>query len=208
MSSEPTQITATVTPPAVIPDMTMPKLAKLAREIAINIRKLPDILRDYSLTPAQFAEVEKLPFFKRAVEHLTIEWNSAMSTQDRIKYQSAAALEENLINLATRMASDKETLTAAVETGKFFAKLSGIGEGKAEGNSADKFVITINLGADQTLTFEKSAAPLTPKEAAGAIPDVIEGRAEPPTVFHIPERKEDAPPLLAKPEGAGEEAAV
>jgi hypothetical protein len=47
------------------------------------------------------------------------------------------------------MLNEKEPLTSAVEACKFLARNAGIGEAKqSPQNNSERFVITINLGAD------------------------------------------------------------
>ena len=84
----------------------------------------------------------------------TIEWNSAMSTPDRIKIQAAAALEDKLPDLAIRMGNKSEGLPGVVEAAKLFAKIAGVGEREMGAvASGERFSIVINLGADEKLTI-------------------------------------------------------
>jgi hypothetical protein len=168
---EPTQ-PAPVTLPAPVTSPTLDnfQLAALAREIAMNIRSLDSVLEDYKITPAGFADIANNDFFKRALDQLTIEWKSALSTGDRIKIEAQAALEDALPSLAARMKKQDETLGAAVEVGKLFAKLGGLGEEKINANAAEKFSIVINLGEDHKLTFEKDVAPALPIDVTPAVP--------------------------------------
>jgi hypothetical protein len=124
-------------------------LAQLAREIAMNIRDREAILADFDLTERDYARIEQLDFYKRALDQMTIEWNSALSTNERVKLYSAAAIEKALPVLSRRMLNEKEPLSSAVECGKFLARNAGIGDAKQPmPNNSERFVITINLGAD------------------------------------------------------------
>ena len=91
-----------------------------------------------------------------------IEWQSAENAQARIKIEAAVALEDALPAIAARMTKEGEALSGVVETGKLFAKLAQIGEGRSEGLPGEKFSITINLGEDKKLTFEKDVTPTPP----------------------------------------------
>ena len=141
------------------------RLASLAREVAINIRGLPAILADYGVTPADYQQILTWPFYKTALEAAILDWRSDLSIEKRMKLEAAAALENAMPALAARMQSEQETLTAAVETGKLFAKIAGIGEQSKSLNSGEKFSITINLGEDKKLTFEKDITPKEPNPA-------------------------------------------
>ena len=157
-------------PPAVflpmVPDgtaLTPMGLAALAREVAMDIKELPEILKFYKLTDATYADICKIPFYARALEVALIEWNSALSTPDRIKIEAAATLEDALHGLGARMKNKDEAFPAAIEAGKLFAKIAGLGEpGRAEGAPGEKFTININLGADTKLHYEKDVTPILP----------------------------------------------
>lgn len=148
--------------PARIEELGPAKLAKLAREVAMDVKDLPVILGHYNLTVADFERLKENEFFKRALEAVTIEWNSALSTHDRIKIEAAAILEDNMPALSARMVKNEEPLNAAVEAGKLFAKIAGIGDGAKEAHPGEKFTININLGADTKLHFEKDITPDVP----------------------------------------------
>lgn len=175
-------VTVAVSPPAALPSLTPSDLAKLAREVVMQIRDLDDILAAFCITPEQYAAIAALPFFKHALEAISIEWNSSLSTAQRIKLSSQAILEDSLTKLGARMTDEKETLPAVVEAGKLFAKLGGVGEADKSQTIGEKFTININLGGDNKLAVEVGAA--TPSE-------------EPPTIT-----------LRANPEGSGSETAV
>lgn len=146
--------------PAPLTDLAPARLAKLAREIAMNIRELPAILKDYGLTAQYYDEhILTNEFFKRALETIIIEWNGALSTHQRIKVEAAATLEDSLHNLAARMNTNDEALPAVVETAKLFAKIAGLGEPTQNANSGEKFVISIDLGEGKNITFERDVAP-------------------------------------------------
>jgi hypothetical protein len=143
--------------------LTPSSLAALAREVAMDIKVLPDILKHYKLTEETYIDICKVPFYKRALEVATIEWNSALSTHERLRIEAAASLEDALPGLSARMNNKDETLPAATEVGKLFAKIAGIGEPERGGAAAtEKFTITINLGADKKLEFTKDVTPVIP----------------------------------------------
>lgn len=159
-------MTETPKPPAnlpAIPELSPFDLAKLAREVAMDIKELDVVLGYYRLTLEQYAEVCKIPFFKRALENSTLEWNSALSTHERMKIEAAAILEEGLPILGARMKNKDETFAAATEAGKLFAKIAGLGEVSRDAPApGEKFTITINLGDDTKLHYEKDVTPASP----------------------------------------------
>ena len=146
-----------------LPELTPTELAKLAREIAMNIKEVPAILQHYKLSAEQYDHLKTHnEFFKQALHAVTIEWNSALTTPDRIKLNAAAILEDNLLRLGSRMGNQAEGLPGVVETAKLFAKIAGVGEREgADRAPGEKFSIIINLGADDKLTYKSPESPAT-----------------------------------------------
>jgi hypothetical protein len=141
---------------ASLPDLTPAQLAKLAREVVMEIREIKDILPQFGVTPAQYARLAEHPTYKRILDAISIDWNCATNTESRIKISAAAILEENLPVLGARMGSDSEPLREAIEAGKLFSRLAGLSsDQEGRGGSDGKFVINIDLGADAKLRFEK-----------------------------------------------------
>lgn len=144
-----------------LPPLTAAELAQLARELAMNIRPRADVLHDFKLNNAQFEYLEKNhEFFSAAYKNACIEWHAPMSTQERIKVEAAAILEDSLVGLGARMRNKAEGLPGVVEVAKLFAKVAGVGEREAAGGpSGERFVINIDLGSDKTITLSAEAPP-------------------------------------------------
>lgn len=142
-------------------NMDPEKLAKLARELVMNIRERSAVFKEYGLTEDQFvSHIASNPFFQRVLENYTIEWNGALSTHQRLRVQAATALEESLIGIAARMNSKDEALPAVVETAKLFAKIAEVGEPAKVNGHGEKFTITINMGENTKLQVEKDVTPV------------------------------------------------
>jgi hypothetical protein len=139
-----------------MPDMDEATLAKLAREMAMKVRDAHAIFADYGIDETQYYELStRHEFFKRAMEQFALEWNSTLSTADRVRVLSAAALEDALPMLGARMKS-MEPLASVAEVAKLMARNAGIGaDAKSDAKSNERFVITINLG-DKQETYNKS----------------------------------------------------
>lgn len=162
-----------------IPDFTQQQLAALAREIAMDIKTIDNILRTHNLTNPQYEYLkENNEFFKHALKTLTIEWHSAASTPERIKIEAAAAIEDAMPVLYTRMVNKAEGLPGVTEVAKLFAKIAGVGE-RQEGAGApgERFTITIDLGGDQKLVVgTKDVTPALPAPGgASALPALTQG---------------------------------
>ena len=159
-------------------------IARLARDVVMELKALPDILEPYVITMQQYERIKELPFFKRVYEDFLVEWNRVSSTPERVRLISAVLLEEGLPRLGSQMIDKEVSPAVAVETGKFFAKMAGVGESKTEGAVGEKFVINISLGEETKLQFTKDVAPRAPTDAVeavrGEIPEDRKRDLEPP----------------------------
>lgn len=160
--------------------LNLSDLAALARDLILNLRELPQTLAAHKITAAQYERIKENEFFKRALEHLTLEWHSAKSTGDRLKIQSAASLEYVMPTITARMVKHDEDLGKIVEAGKLFAKISGVDTSDKQGpsNPGEKFTITINLGEDTKLKFEKDVTPTPAQGSPKAIRSNEEGDSD------------------------------
>ncbi len=164
MTDDMTPIATGITAAVKIPgDWDEAKLAKLARELAMDIKEKLTVLANYGLNEAQFARIADTPWFKRCYEAAIVDWNAAGKVHDRIKIEAATTLEQALPLLAARMGDKSEVLSSAVQVAQLLAKISGLGERDPAAGAAvgEKFTITINLGADtQRVEVGETARPV------------------------------------------------
>lgn len=141
----------------VSPSLNDSKLVSLAREIAMDIAPLETILEGASITPEQWEIISQSGRFKSLLAAEAEAWNTALNTHERVKLKAAAMMEEWLPELNSRLHDRGENLTAKIEGGKLLAKIASVGErvmGDGDGGG-ERFSVTINLGADTQLKFEK-----------------------------------------------------
>jgi hypothetical protein len=145
-----------------LPAITMTRydditLIKVAREIAINHYPLETILERYKIEQDQWEELRLNPRFSELLEREIAEWSGALNTFERTKLKAAAMIEEYLPEGNARIHDSKENLPAKVELLKWLAKIAGMGERDftTANGSGERFSVTINLGADSKLEFEK-----------------------------------------------------
>ena len=156
--------------------LTHVELARLAREIAMDIKERRDTLEVFKLTEAQYEQIEKHPLYERMLTAAVIEWNSAKSTPDRLKIEAAAILEEALPHIGARMTKPAESLAMQVQAGTLLAKIAGVGEGgAAPAAQGEKFVISINLGADKEHYERNRATTITVAAGNGEISTDVQG---------------------------------
>jgi hypothetical protein len=155
-----------------LPPMSPSELARLAREIAMDIKERPGVLKEYKLTETQYEFLEaNNDFYKAALQAACIEWHAPLTTQERIKVEAAAILEDSLLDIGSRMRTKSEPLTGVVEAAKLFAKVAGVGERElGTGTPGERFIINIDLGGDQKLVVSATTPP-----PAAAQPHLVEG---------------------------------
>lgn len=136
------------------------KILRVVREIAINLHDIETILKHNQITPERWLTIQSNPHFLRLLETETAAWNSAGNTHERTRLKAAALMEEWLCEANTRMHDPEETLSAKVELGKLLTKIAEMGT-TTPGQAAigERFSVTINLGADHKLQFEKDVTP-------------------------------------------------
>lgn len=138
------------------------QLVKLAREIAMDIYPIETILKQYSISPETWEELQRNGKFKLLLESEAAAWGTALNTHERVKLKAAAMMEEWLPELNNRLHDTDEALPAKIEGGKMLARIAGMGlPGQVEGAAPERFTVTINLGA-QTPPIE-IAKDVTPK---------------------------------------------
>lgn len=123
-------------------------LAKLAREMVMAIRKYDVIFADFGITEEDYYEISKLDYYKRLKDAIALEWNSPLSAAERTRLISASFAEQGALVAGKRMMDPKEPSDNVIEIWKQFCKNGGIGAEKTGVPAGERFIITINLGAD------------------------------------------------------------
>lgn len=144
------------------------RLIKIAREIASDMRPLPDILKAYLVTDAEWERISSNSHFRNYLASAVEEWNSVANTADRVRIKALAFVEEWMPELYARGHDIKEPLSAKVELLKTMSKLGGVGQVEAIGGGGERMVVQINLGQDYKLEFAKDVTPKVTSDEAAA----------------------------------------
>lgn len=147
------------------------KLVKLARQIAMGIKTIPEILFDNSLTLREFDEIKQLPLFGRLLSSEIKSWEGADNTNGRLRLKSAAMLEEFLPELYARLNDREEPLMAKIKALELTSKIAGFGDREAPtaGSPGDRVQVIIQLGAD-TSSYVKVLPHKVIEHEAPAVP--------------------------------------
>lgn len=133
------------------------KLVKLARQIAMGMKDLPDILFANDLTQREFEEISKLPHFNRILEAEVRAWANIDNAEDRVRVKSASLIEEFLPELYARLNDRDENLMGKVKALELASKWARLGQTETpqQGHPGDRVQVIINLGADNKLVYDK-----------------------------------------------------
>lgn len=133
---------------------------KLAREIAMDIRPLEEVLKSHGVSGPRWTEIQAIPRFQQYLRQAMEEWASAANTSERVRLKSLAIVEEVLPEFYARMHDARETLTAKTEVLKSIAKFGGVGNGPGtDVDLGNRMTVTINLGEDKKIQIEKDVTP-------------------------------------------------
>lgn len=137
----------------ILPDKRM---IHVAREIALDIHELEDILRNAAVSPEEFARWSHNEHFQSMLRDELAAWASATNTHERVKLKAAVVME-NWLEQAHSILHDKtETLSGRAEIAKLLADMSGMrAKDMHVANAGDRLSITINLGDAKPLRVEK-----------------------------------------------------
>lgn len=154
------------------------KIVGLAGELVRDFRELADVLADYQITQEQYEALRLNPFFIKILEAEAAAWAGTSNAQERARVKAGLLVEDLLPALNARLHDRKETLEDVIKGAQTLIKIAGIGERVTQTQESapqDKFVIQINMGGNQEVTYSKDKTPTPPT------PKVIEGtKHEPP----------------------------
>ncbi len=150
-------VTVPVTAPHPLPPgFTIPGAVAIAKDVAIGMYDMPAILKKHEITPEQYAFLETLPYFQDVLKQQANEWFGPKNSQQRLAIQASTGLEQVLPDAIARVSIKNEPLQGIAQLVKVLADIAGAsGNTRQPSAPAERFKITINLGAD-TEVYNKS----------------------------------------------------
>ena len=133
----------------------------LARELALGQRDLQTILAEYQVEWDRWELIRGNARFQQILTSEMTAWNAALNTHDRTRLKAAAMIEGWLKEANDRMHDPEENLSAKTEVAKLVSRIAEMGTTNAavSGGGGERFSISINLGADTKLSFDKTVTP-------------------------------------------------
>lgn len=188
-----------------LPELTTVELAQLAREIAQDIGLMPSILQKHRLTQPQYEYLEKHnAFFRNMLVNEIKNWQSIKSTEQRLRLQAQAALEQQMPVVAQRMGNAAEKLGDVVEAFKAVARVAGVDSAPSGPvSSGERYQITIDLGADTNVVIAaQGRAPASAgQDATGALPNNAKGSGAGAALHNVGKGQGEQLALPALPKG-------
>lgn len=130
--------------------ITLPvNFAHLARQIAMDILPLRDILTLNDIDEAEWDLIQKDTRFQTTLADMVSEWNSAANTKNRVRIKSATGIEALLEPTIASCMDPGVPLNQRTEAMKFLAKLGellDVQEFGTGGNVGDRVQINIYTG--------------------------------------------------------------
>lgn len=124
--------------------------AALAREIAMDILPLHQILQLHQLDDEAWMRIQRNPQFQEQIASMSRDWQSASNVRERVKTKAATGLEAELEIYVQEIGDRSIPLIQRVEAGKFLARLGELDGARGDGSpGGTPFSITINIGEVQ-----------------------------------------------------------
>src|SRR5215472_7561882 len=138
------------------------KIIQLASDLAKRYKDTNLVLRDYGISEHEYYELEQNEFFKKALAAEVLEWNRPMNSEQRCQLGARSLTEQVIPEIAKGALDEKQPLNARTDAARFLASIAGLGKKERAESDSDRVVITINLGADEKLKFDKQVKPVEP----------------------------------------------
>lgn len=135
-------------------------MRRVARELAIDIYTLDQILANCDVTMDEFMKWKDNRRFNEYYIEFKQEWHSAKNTMERTKLKAGVVMEEFMEEAYKGLHDRKMPLNHRVELGKLVAKIAGHGEPKFNVPGAGGpggFSLSINITAGEPVTIQPSA---------------------------------------------------
>jgi len=131
-------------------------LAKLAREIAMDILPIDRVLSLNQIEDEDWVRIQEDPRFRAQLADMIKEWESATNTRDRVRVKAATGFEA-LMEVYLEDAMNPEIpLVQRVEVGKLLVKIGEL-EAQKLGGGGSQVLIQINFGEKEV---KKEVTPL------------------------------------------------
>ena len=123
-----------------------PNLAALAREVAMDILPMKDILELHKLTDEEWELIRRDRRFDAMLTSMIRDWNSADNTRERVRVKAATGFEALMEPLIQDAKDPSIPLVQRTEVLKLLVRIGEL-ENDKNGIAGGAFNIQINVGA-------------------------------------------------------------
>jgi len=141
-----------------MPDPETPvDLAALARDIAIEYLRLPQILTAHGISDEMWAEISANTAFINMAAQMKREWASASNAKERVKMKAATAVEALMPTMLEEIVKATTPASQKNDIYKTMVRLGELENTRADLNpTGERFVFNLNInpGGAPTVTVE------------------------------------------------------
>jgi hypothetical protein len=121
--------------------------SRLAVEIAVQIRPIPDILVQYNLSRSDLVKKLKDPMFRDMVKQAKSLWHSDLSVKERIRLKSQILVEDSILEIFSILHNRDNAIPARLDAFKQLARVAEVDQPeRGKGDTGNRFTVSINLG--------------------------------------------------------------
>jgi hypothetical protein len=121
--------------------------SRLAVELAVKLRPVPEILQTYGLTRKQLATKLREPMFRSMVKQARTLWQSDLSVKERIRLKSQILVEDSILEIFSILHNQDNAIPARLDAFKQLARVAEVDQPeRGKGDTGSRFTVSINLG--------------------------------------------------------------
>ena len=151
-------------------------LAKLAREIAMDIVPVEDILALHKVDNETWERIQRDERWQAQLASMAQDWGSATNAKERVKVKAQTGMEILLETYIRDAANQAHPLVQRVEAGKLICRLGELLEAK-QGATGGQVLVQININNEKKVEAVGPAKPpvvdvtpaIAPREKAASL---------------------------------------
>ena len=121
--------------------------SRLAVEIAVQLRPVPEILKQYDLSRKDLVRKLKDPMFRDMVKQAKSLWNSDLSVKERIRLKSQVLVEDSILEIFSILHNRDNAIPARLDAFKQLARVAEVDSpDRSNADTGSRFTVSINLG--------------------------------------------------------------
>jgi hypothetical protein len=121
--------------------------SRLAVEIAVQLRPVPEILKQYDLSRKDLVRKLKDPMFRDMVKQAKSLWNSDLSVKERIRLKSQILVEDSILEIFSMVHNRDNAIPARLDAFKQLARVAEVDSpDRSNADTGSRFTVSINLG--------------------------------------------------------------